>query len=74
MTVVKMQWLPDIEKIFLRNKISCLKGRTTNDRREECVDFKCDTDKLNIVMHRYRNNRSQTAKKTETFGKAKISL
>ena len=51
-----MQQLPDIQKIDSKEEISCLKWTIYNGRRKVCVNFKTDTDKLNIVVYRYRNN------------------
>ena len=56
LTVVEMQQLPDIEKIDSKEEISCLKSTIYNGRRKVCANFQTDTDKLNIVMYRYRNN------------------
>ena len=51
-----MQQLPDIEKTDSKEEISCLKWTICNDRRKVCVNFQTDTDKLNNVVYRYRNN------------------
>ena len=56
LTVVEMQQLPDIEKTDSEEEISCLKWTIYNGRRKVCVNFQTDTDKLNIVVYRYRNN------------------
>ena len=56
LTVVEMQQLPDIEKTDSEKEISCLKWTIHNGRRKVCVNFQTDTDKLNIVVYRYRNN------------------
>ena len=56
LTVVEMQQLPDIEKIDSEDEISCLKWTKYNGRRKVCVNFHTDTDKLNNVVYRYRNN------------------
>ena len=50
-----MQQLPDIEKIDSKAEISCLKWPIFNGWRKLWVNFQTDTDKLNIVMYRYRN-------------------
>ena len=55
-TVVEMQQLPDIEKTDSKEEVSCLKWTIYNGRRKVSVNFQTDTDKLNIVVHRYRNN------------------
>ena len=50
-----MQKLPDIEQTDSKEEISCLNWTFYNGRRKVCVNFKTDTDKLKIVLHRYRN-------------------
>ncbi len=56
LTVVEMRQLPDIEKTDSKKEISCLKLTIFNGRREICVNFQIDTDKLNVLVYRYRNN------------------
>ena len=56
LTVAEMQQMPDIEKTEFTEEISCLKWTIYNGRRKVCVNFQTDTDKLNIVVYRYRNN------------------
>ena len=56
LTVVEMQQLPDIEKTHSKEEKSCLKWTISNGRRKVRVNFQTDTDKLNIVLYRYRNN------------------
>ena len=56
LTVVEMQQLPDIDKTDSKEEISCLKRTIYNGRRKVCVNFQTDTDKLNIVVYRYRNS------------------
>ena len=51
-----MQQLPDIEKTDSKEEISSLKWTLYNGRRKTCVNYQTDTDKLNIVVYRYRNN------------------
>ena len=51
-----MQQVPDIEKTDSKQKNSCLKMTTYNGRRKACVNVQTDSDKLNIVVYRYRNN------------------
>ena len=51
-----MQQLPDIEKTDSKEEISCLNWTKYNGRRKVCMNFQTDTDKLNIVVYRYRNN------------------
>ena len=55
LTVVEMQQLPDIEKTDSKEETWCLKWTIYNGRRKVCVNFQTDTDKLNIVVYRYRN-------------------
>ena len=50
-----MQQLPEIEKADSKNEICCLKWTIYNGRKV-CISFKTDTDKVNIVVYRYRNN------------------
>ena len=56
LTLVEMQQLPEIEKVDSKNEIPCLKWTIYNSRRNVCISFKTDMDKLNIVVYRYRNN------------------
>ena len=56
LTVVEMQQLADIEKTDSKEEIFCLKWTIYIGRRKVCVNFQTDTDKLNIVVYRYRNN------------------
>ena len=56
LTVLEMQQLPDIQETDSKEKKSCLKWTIYNGRRKVCVIFQTDTDKLNIVVYRYRNN------------------
>ena len=56
LTVVEMQQLRDNEKTDSKEEVRCLKLTIYNDRRKVCVNFQMDTDKLNIVVYRYRNN------------------
>ena len=51
-----MQQLPDSEKTESKNEISCLKWRIYNGRRKVRVNYQTDTDELNTVVNRYRNN------------------
>ena len=55
LTVVEMQQLPDIEKTDSKAEMCCLKW-TLYSGRKVCVNSKTDTDKLNIVVYRYRNS------------------
>ena len=56
LTLVETQQLPDFEKVDSKDEISCLKWIIYNDRRNVCINFQTDTDKLNIVVYRYGNN------------------
>ena len=56
LTLVESQQLPDIEKVDSKDEISCLKWTIYNGRRKVCINFQTDTDKVNIVVYRYRNN------------------
>ena len=50
LTLVEKQLLPDIEETDFKEKISCLEWTINNGRRKVCVNFKTDTDNLNIVV------------------------
>ena len=56
LTLVETRQLPDIEKVDSKYEISCLKWTIYNGRRKVCINFQTDTDKVNIVAYRYRNN------------------
>ena len=56
LTLVETQQLPDIEKSDSKDEISCLNWTIYNGRRKVCFKFQTDTDKVNIVVYRYRNN------------------
>ena len=56
LTAVKMQQLPHIEKTDSKKELSCLKWTIYKGRRKVCVNFQTDTDKLKIVVYRYRNS------------------
>ena len=56
LTLVETQQLPDIEKSDSTDDIFCLKWTVYNGRRKVCINFQTDTDKVNIVVYRYRNN------------------
>ena len=55
-TVNEMQPMVDFEKIESKEKISRLNWKIYIGRRKVCVNFKTDTDKINIVLCRYRNS------------------
>ena len=56
LTLVETQQLPDIEKVDSKDKIFCLNWTIYNGRRKVCINFQTDTDNVNIVLYRYRNN------------------
>ena len=56
LTLVETQQLPDIEKVDSKDEISYLKWTFYNGRRKVCINFQTDTDKVNIVVYRYRNS------------------
>ena len=56
LTLVETQQLPDIEKADSKDEFSCLKRTIYNYRRKVCINFQPDTDKVNIVVYRYRNS------------------
>ena len=56
LTLVETQQLPDIERTDSKDEISCSKWTICNCRRKICINFQTDTDKVNIVVYRYRNN------------------
>ena len=56
LTLVETQQLPETEKSDSKDEISCLKWTIYNGRRKVFINFQTDTDKVNIVVYRYRNN------------------
>ena len=56
LTLVETQQLPDIEETNSKDEISSLKWTIYNGRRKVCINFQTDTDKVNVVVYRYRNN------------------
>ena len=56
LTLVETQQLPDMEKVDSKDEIFCLKWTIYNGRRKVSINFQTDTDKVNIVVYRYRNN------------------
>ena len=56
LTVPEMQQLPDNEKTDSKEEVSRLKWTICIGGREGCVNFQTDTDKLSIVVYRYRNS------------------
>ena len=57
LTLVETQQLPDVEEVDSKDEISCLKWTIYNGRRKVCINFQTDTDNVNIVVYRYRNNK-----------------
>ena len=57
LTLVETQQLPDIEQIDSEGDFYCLKWSIYYSSRKVCINFQTDTDKVNIVVYRYRNNR-----------------
>ena len=55
LTLVETQQLPHIEKPDSKDEISRLEWTICNGRRKVCINFQTDTDKVNIVVYRYRN-------------------
>ena len=51
-----MQRLPEIEVTESKQEIYRLNWTIDNGRKKVCVNFQTDTDKLNIVVYRYRNS------------------
>ena len=47
-----MQKLPDIENTASKEGVSCQKWTIYNGWRKVCVNFKIDTDQLNIIVYR----------------------
>ena len=56
LTLVESQQLPDIQKADSKDEISNSKWTFYNGRRKICINFQTDTDKVNIVVYRYRNS------------------
>ena len=56
LTLVETQQLPDIEKSDSKDEIFCLKWTIYNGKRKVCINFQTDTDKVNIVVYRYRDS------------------
>ena len=56
LTLYETHQLPDIEKSESRDEIFCLNWTIYNGRRKVCINFQTDTDKVNIVVNRYRNS------------------
>ena len=56
LTLVETQQLPDIQNSESTDELSRLKWTIYNGRRKVCINFQTDTDNVNIVVYRYRNN------------------
>ena len=56
LTSVETQLLPDNEKVVSKDDNSGLKWTIHNGGRKICINFQTDTEKVNIVVYRYRNN------------------
>ena len=56
LTPVDTQQLPHNEKGDSKDEISCLKWTIYNVRGKVCIKFQTHTDKVNIVVYRYRNS------------------
>ena len=56
LTVVEMQESPDIDKTDSKEGIACPKWTIHTGRRNVCVNIQTETDKLNILLYRYRNS------------------
>ena len=56
LNLAETQQLPDIQKADSKDEVSCLKWTIYNGRRKVCINFQTDTDKMNIVVYRYRNS------------------
>ena len=56
LTLIETHQLPDIEEVDSKDEISCLKWTIYKGRRKLCINFQTDSDKVNIVVYRYRNN------------------
>ena len=56
LTLIEPQQVPDIEEDDSKDEFSCLKWTIFNGRRKVCINFQTHTDKVNIVVYRYRNN------------------
>ena len=56
LVLAEMKQLSRIEIVASKDEISCLKCKLYKGRRNECISFNTDMDKLNIVVYRYRNN------------------
>ena len=56
LTLAETQQLLDIEEADSKHEISCIKWTIYDGRRKTRINFQTDTDKVKIVVYRYRNN------------------
>ena len=56
LTPVERQQMPGIEKTDSTEGITCLRCTIYNGGEKVCVTFQRVSDKLNIVLYKYRNN------------------
>ena len=55
-TVIEMPLPPYIKKTDSKQEILCLKRTIYKGKRKVCLNFRTDTDKLHIVVYRYRSS------------------
>ena len=65
LTVAELQQLPNNEEADSTEKHSSLNWTIYNCIKKICVNVKTDTDKLNIVVYRYRNSLYLTNKEID---------
>ena len=53
---MEFQQLPDSEEAESKDESSFLKWTIYSGWRKVCINFQTDTDKVKIVVYRYRNN------------------
>ena len=56
LNLVEIKQLPDIEETYSKEVFFCRKMTTHNGRRNVCINYQTDTDKLNTVVYHYGNN------------------
>ena len=56
LTLVETQQTPHFEKVDSKDETSCLKWTIYNGRRKVYINSQTDTDQVNIVVYRNRNN------------------
>ena len=57
LTLIGTQQLLESDKAYSKGEISCVKWTSYNGRRRACINFQTDTEKVNIVVYRYRSNK-----------------